>query len=65
MMNLKDAWQRWSFKAAVVAAALNVALIFLPFLEVIVSPVAYAVLNAAMMTAIAILRVWPQESLSD
>lgn len=65
MMTFKEAWKRWSFKAAVIAALLNIGLIFLPFLEVSVGPVGYAVLNAGMMTAVAVLRVWPQASLND
>ncbi|PWI34846.1 hypothetical protein DI392_00770 [Vibrio albus] len=65
MMKFSEAWKRWSFKAAVIAALLNVVLIFLPFFQMSISPVTYATVNAVLMVVIAILRVWPQSALAD
>ena len=65
MMSFKEAWKRWSFKAAVIAAILNIILIFLPFFQMSISPELYATLNAGLMAVVAVLRVWPQKSLSN
>lgn len=63
LMSLKDAWKRWSFKAAVIAAVLNALLAVLAMYQYAFNPMLYGALNAAIGIAIAYFRIVPQKSL--
>ncbi|HFG1935051.1 TPA: hypothetical protein ACGF3Q_001479 [Vibrio cholerae] len=63
MMKLSDAWKRWSFKTAVLAAVLNGILVLLAFYQYAFSPIAYASINILFGIAIAYLRMVPQNDL--
>ncbi|WP_407330565.1 hypothetical protein [Enterovibrio sp. 27052020O] len=65
MMSFKEAWKRWSFKAAVIIALLNIAVAVLVYFEPVLPSFAFALLNAVLVGGIAILRVWPQKSLTS
>lgn len=63
MMSFKEAWKRWSFKAAVIIAVLNIAMAIFVFFQPMLPPFTFALVNSLLAAAIAMLRVWPQKNL--
>lgn len=64
MMSFKEAWKRWSFKAAIIIALLNILMAVLVYFQPVLPPFVFALVNALLAGGIAVLRVWPQKSLS-
>ncbi|MEZ9525710.1 DUF7940 domain-containing protein [Enterovibrio norvegicus] len=58
--NWKEAWKLWSVQCAFIIAMVNVAITLLPLLQQYLTMPTYALLNAVMGIALAVLRVLAQ-----